>query len=559
MQFTYHYLAAIATLFVNLVFPNLSLGQRLFSEWNQYEYFVIEYRSNDWTTTAASASSKMLFDSWGHVGQTEEFLASKVGWDKILAPHTSSAQWPAEVKSHKHRILTIQIWCDGDYEQHGWGVDGNSSVTWRYLDISQYNHTLTHPNQPDYLTAETFTNSNGLSIDKDHVNIQKQWSRAHRSHQFAYNIASEPFVLDAIERRKNDTRAKRNEQTNILNKDSIKALVDQSAKSCLYGLFRTAPGAQKRCDNYRFGVVQLGDEIVALISQSQGSLDANTLWEVGDTKATFTPTASSSIYITDWFGSKKSRSYEGYAECDGGVLTITIPKTDQFKEIECNYIKTYPVGDTPSETRPPDVTASIPDALGSGSAVVIDALNQYVITNYHVIEPGSTYGVEQGGKLFDAVVLKSDPKNDLALLRITDGGINLSAIPISMDDQLGERVYSAGYPKVSQMGDDIKITEGVISSMSFLSDPSKYQTSVPITNGNSGGALLDEQGNLVGITQGGWRPDENTENVNAAVKSLYVFSLAQTEATCSPSLNQNSSPIDFTQIEQSVLPIFVFQ
>ena len=283
------------------------------------------------------------------------------------------------------------------------------------------------------------------------------------------------------------------------------------------------------------------------------------MWEVGDTKATFTRTASSSVFITDWFGSNQSQSYEGYAECDGGILTVTIPKTGQFKEIECNYIKTYPVGNTPSATRPTDVTGSIADALGSGSAVVIDALNQYVITNYHVIEPGSTYGVEQGGKLFGAVVLKTDPKNDLALLRITDEGINLTAIPISMDDQLGERVYSAGYPKVSQMGDDIKITEGVISSMSFLSDPSKYQTSVPITNGNSGGALLDEQGNLVGITQGGWRPDENTENVNAAVKSLYVFSLAQTEATCAPSLSQNSSPIDFTEIEQSVLPIFVFQ
>ena len=108
------------------------------------------------------------------------------------------------------------------------------------------------------------------------------------------------------------------------------------------------------------------------------------------------------------------------------------------------------------------------------------------------------------------------------------------------------------------MGDDIKITEGVISSMSFLSDPSRYQTSVPITNGNSGGALIDENGNLVGITQGGWRPDANTENVNAAVKSLYVVSLAQTEATCAPSLVQQKAKVDFTEIEKSVLPLFIF-
>jgi hypothetical protein len=128
-----------------------------------------------------------------------------------------------------------------------------------------------------------------------------------------------------------------------------------------------------------------------------------------------------------------------------------------------------------------------------------------------------------------------------------------------MDDKLGDREYSAGYPRVFEMGDEIKITEGVISSMSFLSDPSKFQTSVPITNGNSGGALLDESGNLVGITQGGWRPDANTENVNAAVKSLYIISLAQTEATCTLSLSQSTSKIDFSEIENSVLPIFVYK
>ena len=136
--------------------------------------------------------------------------------------------------------------------------------------------------------------------------------------------------------------------------------------------------------------------------------------------------------------------------------------------------------------------------------------------------------------------------------------MSLRQIPISMDDKLGDRVYSAGYPRVFEMGDEIKITEGVISSMSFLSDPSKFQTSVPITNGNSGGALLDENGNLVGITQGGWRPDANTENVNAAVKSLYLISLAQTESTCNISLSQNEQKVDFSTIEESVLPLFVY-
>ena len=127
-----------------------------------------------------------------------------------------------------------------------------------------------------------------------------------------------------------------------------------------------------------------------------------------------------------------------------------------------------------------------------------------------------------------------------------------------MDAALGGKVYSAGFPDLINMGMDIKVTEGIISSVSFLKDPSKFQISCPITSGNSGGALLDEHGNLIGITQGGYRPDLNTENVNAAVKALYVIGLAQTEDSCELNFKLNSSPIDFTKISKAVVPILIY-
>ena len=71
--------------------------------------------------------------------------------------------------------------------------------------------------------------------------------------------------------------------------------------------------------------------------------------------------------------------------------------------------------------------------------------------------------------------------------------------------------------------------------------------------------MLDKYGNLVGITQGGWRPDENTENVNAAVKSIYIVALAQSQNHCNINLTLNKQDINFSQLENVVVPVFVYK
>ena len=85
-----------------------------------------------------------------------------------------------------------------------------------------------------------------------------------------------------------------------------------------------------------------------------------------------------------------------------------------------------------------------------------------------------------------------------------------------------------------------------------------YQISASITNGSSGGALLDESGNLAGITQGGIRPDENTENVNSAVKSLMILTLVQGQPDCEVQTGDLNSRIDFESISKSVVPVNIY-
>ena len=91
------------------------------------------------------------------------------------------------------------------------------------------------------------------------------------------------------------------------------------------------------------------------------------------------------------------------------------------------------------------------------------------------------------------------------------------------------------------MGDEVKVTDGIISAKSgFEGDVSTYQISAPIQPGNSGGALFDKNGNLVGITNAAI---PSAENVGYAIKSSYLYNLVDSAPIDikMPKGNDNSS------------------
>ena len=82
-----------------------------------------------------------------------------------------------------------------------------------------------------------------------------------------------------------------------------------------------------------------------------------------------------------------------------------------------------------------------------------------------------------------------------------------------------------GFPLTTFLGDEVKITDGIISSKSgYNGDIVTYQISAPIQPGNSGGPLFDKNGNLVGITNAGI--DKSVaDNIGYAIKSTYVLNI----------------------------------
>lgn len=142
-------------------------------------------------------------------------------------------------------------------------------------------------------------------------------------------------------------------------------------------------------------------------------------------------------------------------------------------------------------------------AISNGSGVIFSR-DGYVITNHHVVETGNRFEVTLPNKRrLQARVIGSDPTTDIALIKVD--GQNLSPIQFGNSDnvQIGEWVLAVGNPFnltstvtagiVSAKGRNLDIIEGSYSIESFI------QTDAVVNPGNSGGALVNVQGELVGI------------------------------------------------------------
>jgi len=151
-----------------------------------------------------------------------------------------------------------------------------------------------------------------------------------------------------------------------------------------------------------------------------------------------------------------------------------------------------------------------------------------VVTSNHVIEAASEiYVTFMDGMTYEAEIKNVSASTDIAILGISEqrsGGLSLAVATV------GQEVFTIGFPTISILGKEPKFTDGTISSLSGIKREAAYlQTSVPIQPGNSGGPLVSDSGEVLGMiaataavdafySQTGSLP----QNVNWAVKSEYI-------------------------------------
>lgn len=158
---------------------------------------------------------------------------------------------------------------------------------------------------------------------------------------------------------------------------------------------------------------------------------------------------------------------------------------------------------------------------GLGSGVIVTA-DGYILTNHHVIDGAQRIEVDlQGPRTVTAKLVGSDPPSDLAVLKTDESGLTPLALADSDKVQVGDVVLAVGNP----LGIGQTVTLGIISAkgrrtgLSNGSFEDFLQTDAPINRGNSGGALVDANGDLVGINSQILSPSGGSIGIGFAIPS----------------------------------------
>jgi S1-C subfamily serine protease len=240
-------------------------------------------------------------------------------------------------------------------------------------------------------------------------------------------------------------------------------------------------------------------------------------WTEGEIKATLESTATPYLFRAKWLMMYKEENNDYYLTFKNGSLIVI--SNNQEEEL---YLKYFPSA-TDKINIPSDVATS-----GTGFAI---SSNGYIVTNNHVTDGAKTIKVRgvngDFSKAYNAKISIEDKKNDLSIIKIDDPSFtSLGVVPYVFSGkscEVGSSVFCLGYPLRSSMGDEVKLTNGIISSKTgYQGDITTYQITAPVQPGNSGGPLFNDNGNLVGIINA---KHMGAENASYAIKSSYLLNL----------------------------------
>ena len=180
---------------------------------------------------------------------------------------------------------------------------------------------------------------------------------------------------------------------------------------------------------------------------------------------------------------------------------------------------------------------------GSGFAVSPDG---YVITNNHVIEGCQEVILHTKEKDIKTRVIAFDPQNDLALLKGDFQPKTVFALSNNRPELLQD-IYVAGYPFGNAISSSIKVTKGIVSSLTGIGNNfSNIQIDAALQSGNSGGPIIDDNGNVIAVAVSKLDAKymlENfgsiPENTNFGIKSSVVKSILDSNDVTRPDANQS--------------------
>lgn len=319
------------------------------------------------------------------------------------------------------------------------------------------------------------------------------------------------------------------ESTKYTTEALIKGLINKASGDSFVGIYEGFGG-----NRYQLACVKENGYYYLLYMSDKEKMS---WWNVGDIKAILRESATPGFFKAEWLMADKTHNDNAYVMFEGGSMKVVVDNNED------GYLKMYS-GQSQATTN----NEYCENWSGTGFAL----LDGCIATCYHVVENAKSISV-QGIRgdfsiAFNAEIIATDKPNDLAIIKIVDNRFNgFGKIPYAIKTNIadvGEEIHVLGYPMTYTMGDEIKLTTGVISSRTgFQGDVALYQISAPIQPGNSGGPLFDSQGDVIGVINA---KHQGAENVGYAIKTLYLRCLIESTNSASniPSSNAlNALPL----------------
>lgn len=317
----------------------------------------------------------------------------------------------------------------------------------------------------------------------------------------------------------------------------VKSTLKNKINSEIEGIYESFNISEnKHCPKYVIAIIQdkFDEDKFNIIYLGGGQYSED--WTAGEMKGYIIRTSKPNFYKTIWHMPKKFESKDVYSSFDeNGLLCLSFEDQNEPSK----YLKLFPTNK--SNNIDGSIKNDDKNLKGTGSGFLISN-SGLIVTNYHVISEGTQYKIAFPIKKItkNAKLLLKDVQNDIAILEIENFSfkdISVLNIPFNIADNnsinVGQEVFTLGFPLGDIMGTTPRLATGTINSLYGIEDdPRLYQISNPIQPGNSGGALFNRKGELVGICVSGLNAKYFYEkqgiipqNMNFAIKASYIQNL----------------------------------
>ena len=190
------------------------------------------------------------------------------------------------------------------------------------------------------------------------------------------------------------------------------------------------------------------------------------------------------------------------------------------------FIDNKTVAKKPKKKKPkstPDDNKIVAAASGTGFFV---SRTGHIITNHHVIEGCKSVKVSFKGDEIESKTLVIDKVNDLAIVKTTINPSKVYSVS-NKDVALLEDIIIAGYPLGKKVSSAIKTSKGSVTALAGYGDNfSEFQTDAALNKGNSGGPIINQKGNVVGVAVAAYGKKQGVESFNFGIKASTLKTFA---------------------------------